>query len=77
VRSNSPAAVLGWNSDATRVGVVREEFGELPSGEAKLTWGLAGARKQRGGRSMVRQGARCGRASGRWCWGSGAAAVRR
>jgi hypothetical protein len=29
-------AVLGWNSGATRAGVVREELGELPSGEAEL-----------------------------------------
>jgi hypothetical protein len=42
VRSNSPAAVLGWNSGTTRVRVVREELGELPGGEAKLMWGLAG-----------------------------------
>jgi hypothetical protein len=43
VRSNSSAAVLGWNSGATRVGVVREKHGELPGGKANLTWGLARA----------------------------------
>jgi hypothetical protein len=58
------AAVLGWNSGATRVGVVREELGELPGGEAKLMWGLAGDGVQRGGRSTVRQGALRGGASG-------------
>jgi hypothetical protein len=54
VRSNSSAAVLGWNSGATRVGAVREELGELPGGEAKLTWGLAGAGVWRSGRSTAR-----------------------
>jgi hypothetical protein len=40
VRSKSPAVVLGWNSGATRVGVVREELRKLPGGGAELTRGL-------------------------------------
>jgi hypothetical protein len=43
---------------------MREELGELPSGEAKLMQGLAGAGAQQGGRSTVRQGALRGGASG-------------
>jgi hypothetical protein len=54
------------NSGATRVGVVREELGELPGGEAKLTWGSAGAGARRSGRSTARQEALRGGARGWW-----------
>jgi hypothetical protein len=45
-------------------------LGELPGGEAKLRWGLAGAGAQQGGRSTVKQESLRGRAS------SGGARVR-
>jgi hypothetical protein len=60
VRSNSPAAVLGWNSGATRVGVVREELGKLPGTEVELMRGLAGAGVRQSSRSTAEQEARCG-----------------
>jgi hypothetical protein len=49
---------------SSRAGVAREKFRRLPGGEAKLRWGLAGARAQQGGRSTVKQEALRGRASG-------------
>jgi hypothetical protein len=49
---------------SARAGVMREELGKLPGGEAKLMWGLAGAGAQQGGRSTVKQEALRGRASG-------------
>jgi hypothetical protein len=64
VRSNSPTVVLGWNSGATRVGVMREELGKLPGGRAELMWAFARAGVQQGGRSMAEQEAQCGGA--RW-----------
>jgi hypothetical protein len=44
---------------------VREEFGELPGGEAKLMWGLAGVEVQRGGGSAAEQEMLRSGASGR------------
>jgi hypothetical protein len=53
-------AVLGWNSGATRVGVMREELGKLPGAEVELMRGLGGAGVRRSGRSTAEQEARCG-----------------
>jgi hypothetical protein len=54
-RSNSPAVVLGWNSGATRVGIMREELGKLPGVEGKLSGGLVEAGVRRSGRSTAGQ----------------------
>jgi hypothetical protein len=56
-RTDSPAAASGRNSGEARVGGSIVGLEKLPSGESELLRGLARARVQRGGRSMVEQGA--------------------
>jgi hypothetical protein len=54
-RTNLPAAASGSIPAATRVGVMVAGLEKLPSGEAELLQGLAGAAAHRSGRSTVEQ----------------------